>query len=365
MVALANVTRIEEGRATYMTARGEEKETFAKLYLSLVHRLYGRTAAELNIALYVLEQTRFDSLPQRISVRRFMEICQLSNRAVQEGVDRLVNAGILYQEREPDTKNIRYALIDATNPISFLTEQEDGSMTIWLLGGVPYAIPEGVLLFSTLKFSGKCTKKEYARVLKSSTRCTKKAYTPVAESSTSPSCQPAQNTAPSAPRESYREIPERRESKVASPASSHSQEPRGTSAVRSVWLSEKAEQETLLDAPAQAPTPPKQRKPDLLWDKAVALFHQPMGGEVKNWRYTIIPELHRQGITPEQLAAAAKRYKEKYPKLTYSLRAVFNNLGELLDVAAAPVTGLASAYHFADEDGPAWARRRPAPEGGR
>lgn len=93
--------------------------------------------------------------------------------------------------------------------------------------------------------------------------------------------------------------------------------------------------------------PKKPRKADPLWDKAVQLFHQPMGGELKDWRYNIVPELHRQGITPEQLETATQRYKREHPDWHFSFKAVFNHLGDLLKASQpASAPSLATAYHY-------------------
>jgi hypothetical protein len=94
--------------------------------------------------------------------------------------------------------------------------------------------------------------------------------------------------------------------------------------------------------------PKGEQKRDPLWDMAAELFHQPMGGELKDWRYNLVPELHRQGITPEQLQQAAMRYKREHPTWNYSFKAVFNHLGELLAPAqSTPVPTLAATYHYA------------------
>lgn len=209
MVSLPkNVTRIGEGRGTYMTAGGEEKEAFAKLYLSLISRLHGSTAAEWEIAIHVLEATRFDGLPKRISIRQFMEVCHISNSAVQEGIARLVDRGLLYEEREPDGQSIRYALIDSSCPDFFSSEQEGGTLAVMLLGGIHYPIPESVLFFSTLNSPLKRIGKQYRSVLKNSTPRTGKQYSSVLKSSTEPSHQPRQREAPRDPREFFRESSE-------------------------------------------------------------------------------------------------------------------------------------------------------------
>ena len=78
------------------------------------------------------------------------------------------------------------------------------------------------------------------------------------------------------------------------------------------------------------------------------LFHQPMGGELKDWRYHLMPELHRQEISPEQLQHAAERYKREHPTWNYSFKAVFNHLGELLtSPQSTPGPTLAAVYQYA------------------
>lgn len=211
MVAARNIMSIEEGRTIYRTSQGEEREAFAKLYLSLLHRLHKSTVAEWEIAGHILEVTRFDGLPKRISIRQFMNVCGLANRAVQIGLARLKSRGMLYEEREPDSQHIRYALVDSGNPGStgFAPfEQADGSLAVILLGSIVYPVPEGVLFFSTVDSLAKCIKKEYGTVLKRGTHCTKKEYSTVSKNDTVPSRQPAQQQAPQAPRESLESIPE-------------------------------------------------------------------------------------------------------------------------------------------------------------
>jgi hypothetical protein len=96
------------------------------------------------------------------------------------------------------------------------------------------------------------------------------------------------------------------------------------------------------------PAPKRERKRDPLWDTAVELFHQPMGGELKDWRYNLVPELHRQGISLEQLRQAALRYRREHPTWNYSFKAVFNHLGELLTSSQiTPVPTLAATYQYA------------------
>lgn len=213
----ARVTRIEEGRATYRTADGQEKEAYAKLYLSLISRLYGSNAAEWGVAMHVLEMTRFDGLPKRISIRQFADVCHLSNPAIQDGIARLVERGILYEEREA-AQNIRYALIDAANPDTLPYAQEDGTLAIILLGGLLYQVPEGVSFFCTVRFSAKCIKKLYGTVQKSYTPRIKKTYSAVSESYTVPSRQTRQGKAAPAPRDSLESITERREDSVTAGA---------------------------------------------------------------------------------------------------------------------------------------------------
>ena len=77
------------------------------------------------------------------------------------------------------------------------------------------------------------------------------------------------------------------------------------------------------------------------------LFHQPMGGELKDWRYNLVPELHRQGISPEQLQQAAQRYKREHPTWHYSFKAVFNHLGTLLTPPKAATQTSTAPYRYA------------------
>lgn len=94
---------------------------------------------------------------------------------------------------------------------------------------------------------------------------------------------------------------------------------------------------------AARPAPKHERKRGPLWDTVVGLFHQPMGGELKDWRSNIIPEVHRQGITPEHQHQAARRYRREHPTWNSSFKAVFNHQGELLKSSqSAPVPTLAA-----------------------
>lgn len=77
---------------------------------------------------------------------------------------------------------------------------------------------------------------------------------------------------------------------------------------------------------------------DALYYKLVDIFGKPLGGAKHYWHQTVLPGLREDGITPEQLEQAAKAYKERYASkgLAFTVKAVFNNLSDLLSAPLAP-----------------------------
>jgi hypothetical protein len=316
------VTSIEEGRADH------DHGYFFRMPDWLADELCAHHASGAAWALVnqVGRKTRWGACaPQRITLQEMIETTHYSRQTLVDALAALACSGVLYEEREPRGKWVRYALVDHTTCTGPYT-REDGRQVIDLLHVSAYLLPEDGLKSRPREESLYRSKMQTKNSLN---------FRPLEAAEVAPV------QAPEVPLD-YVDKRDTKDSFVYGALPSvarHSAQHQPTPAAADTGQ---------LHPVAARPALKGERKRDPLWDKAVELFHQPMGGELKDWRYNIVPELHRQGISPEQLQQAAMRYRREHPTWNYSFKAVFNHLGELLTSSqSAPAPTLAATYHFA------------------
>lgn len=335
----ARVTSIEEGRAEH------DHGYFFRMPDWLADALCAHHASGAAWALVTLigRKTRWGPFaPQRITLQEMLETTHYSRQALVDALAALASSGVLYEEREPRGKWVRYALVDRTTCTGPYTG-EDGHQVIDLLNVPAYPLPEHGLKCRPREESLYRSKKQTTDGLKSRPSWSKMQTKNILNFRPHEAVHPAPEQAPEA-RLDYGDKRDTKDSFVrgALPPSGarHSSQYQPTPAAAVTGQPH--------PVAAARPAPKGERKRDPLWDTAVVLFHQPMGGELKDWRYNIVPELHRQGITPEHLQQAAQRYRREHPTWNYSFKAVFNHLGELLTLPqSTPGPTLAAAYHYA------------------
>ena len=333
------VTSIEEGRAEH------DHGYFFRMPDWLADALCAQHASGAAWALVNLvgRKTRWGACaPQRITLQEMIETTHYSRQALVDALAALASSGVLYEEQEPKGKWVRYALVDRTTCTGPYAG-EDGWQVIDLLHVPAYPLPERGLKSRPREASLYRSKKQTEDGLKSRPSWFKKQTKNGLHFRPREAAQPAPAEAPEAlldyveKRDTKDPFAQRETSPRSAQHSSHSRPAPAT-----------ADTGKTSPAAAARPGPERERKRDPLWDKAVELFHQPMGGELKDWRYNLVPELHRQGITPEHLQQAAQRYQREHPTWNYSFKAVFNHLGELLQSSqCAPGPTLSAAYQYA------------------
>lgn len=336
----ARVTSIEEGRAEH------DHGYFFRMPDWLADALCAHHASGAAWALVNLvgRKTRWGACaPQRITLQEMLEATHYSRQALVDALAALASWGVLYEEQEPKGKWVRYAIVDRTTCTGAYT-REDGRQVIDLLYVPAYPLPEDGLKSRPREESLYRSKKQTRDGLKSRPSWSKIETKNGLHFRPREAAQPAPAQAPAASLD-YGDKRDTRD-----PAGQGETAPRGAQQPSRSWpeLDASADTGQPRQMAAARPAPKGERKRDPLWDKAVELFHEPMGGELKDWRYNLMPELHRQGITPEQLQQAAQRYRREHPTWNYSFKAVFNHLGELLNSSkSTPAPTLAATYHYA------------------
>lgn len=265
-----------------------------------------------------------------------------SRQALVDALAALASSGLLFVEQEPKGKWVRYALIDRTTCTGPYA-REDGRQVIDLLHVPAHPLPEYGLKSRPREESLYRSKMQTKDGLNSRLSWSKIETKDGLKCRTREVAQPAPEQAPESPLDSVdkRDTIDSLTSGETTP--SGAQQP-AYSQPTPYAVADTGQAHLV----AARPAPRREWKRDPLWDKAVELFHQPMGGELKDWRYNIVPELHRQGITPEQLQQAALRYRREHPTWNYSFKAVFNHLGELLTSSqSAPGPSLSATYQYA------------------
>lgn len=355
MVATAKVMSIEEGRTTYRFTANPDW-----LY-EYVPRLSGVAWKVLSIILHYQRMNQRDRT-LTISTQQFMKATGASKPSVLKALDELARLGLIYEELEdPEHRDsaIRYGIL--AEPGQGVVTEEDGRLYVQLLGGW-YEV-EPARLIQRSHVGGKET-------LPPQNEPGGKETLPMrSRNFTTPVKKIDHLRKKTLPPQNQQPAPQQGSQGASSPYSNR--EYRESNRESAPAIAERGEQGQLFpiakpqqDTPAVQNDSKKSHKRDLLWDKAVELFHQPMGGEIKNWRYNIVPELRKQGITPEQLEAAAIRYKREHPTWHYSLKAVFNNLGDLIAPAVAivtPASGIAPVVDTerAEQERQRWRLVRP------
>ena len=135
---VARVTTIEEGRAEH------DHGYFFRMPDWLADELCAQHASGAAWALVNLvgRKTRWGArAPQRITLQEMIDTTHYSRQALVDAVAALASSGVLYEEREPTGKWVRYALIDRTTCMGpYATE--DGRQVVDLLNAPAYPPPE-------------------------------------------------------------------------------------------------------------------------------------------------------------------------------------------------------------------------------
>ena len=134
----AQVTSIEEGRTEH------DQGYFFRIPDWLADRLGQQRASGAAWALVTLvgRKTRWGNhTPQRITLPEMLEHTRYARQTITDALANLVGWGVLYEEREPDRRYVRYALVDLT-ACSGPYADGQGAARIDLLEHPAYTIPE-------------------------------------------------------------------------------------------------------------------------------------------------------------------------------------------------------------------------------
>ena len=107
----AQVTSIEEGRTEH------DQGYFFRIPDWLADSLGQQRASGAAWALVTLvgRKTRWGNHPpQRITLPEMLEHTRYARQTITDALANLVGWGVLYEEREPDRRYVRYALVDLT-----------------------------------------------------------------------------------------------------------------------------------------------------------------------------------------------------------------------------------------------------------
>ena len=137
------VTSIEEGRTEH------DQGYFFRIPDWLADRLGQQRASGAAWALVTLvgRKTRWGNhTPQRITLPEMLEHTRYARQTITDALANLVGWGVLYEEREPDRRYVRYARFDLTACTGPYADGQ-AAARIDLLEHPAYTIPETSLVF--------------------------------------------------------------------------------------------------------------------------------------------------------------------------------------------------------------------------
>ena len=140
----ARVTHLEEERARLHAAEEREARGFIQVPRALRPRCKKLSAGEWAVLVEVLDRGvswgRFE--PQKITLADFRASSGFTKQAIADGISGLVERGVLYAERTGASRKsaVRYAIIDPAALESGPSPTAEGTLVIYLLGGLAYPV---------------------------------------------------------------------------------------------------------------------------------------------------------------------------------------------------------------------------------